>query len=161
MKLLVVSDSHGVLTGMEQAVLREQPDLIYHLGDCVRDADWLRERFFRIPLLNVAGNCDRGVSGPLQILDEVEGVRLLACHGHSYQVKTTLLHLYYAAREQQATLCLYGHTHIPRLDARDGIQFFNPGAAGAGTPCYGVVTISGGQAECSLRRVRTDEEDIR
>ena len=31
MKLLVVSDSHGVLTGMEQAVLREQPDLIYHL----------------------------------------------------------------------------------------------------------------------------------
>ena len=47
MKLLVVSDSHGVLTGMEQAVLREQPDLIYHLGDCVRDADWLRERFFR------------------------------------------------------------------------------------------------------------------
>ena len=70
MKLLVVSDSHGVLTGMEQAVLREQPDLIYHLGDCVRDADWLRERFsiyierFNVPLDNCKPHAlDRGYHG--------------------------------------------------------------------------------------------------
>ena len=28
-------------------IAKPSTDLIYHLGDCVRDADWLRERFFR------------------------------------------------------------------------------------------------------------------
>ena len=34
MKLLVMSDSHGNVANMLQAVQRENPDRILHLGDC-------------------------------------------------------------------------------------------------------------------------------
>ena len=34
MKILVLSDSHGAVSPMEQAVEQTSPDLILHLGDC-------------------------------------------------------------------------------------------------------------------------------
>jgi len=38
MNILVLSDSHGNISNMEEAVEREKPDMILHLGDCWRDA---------------------------------------------------------------------------------------------------------------------------
>lgn len=49
MKLLVFSDSHGNVANMEDAVRREEPDQVLHLGDVVRDADALRRRFPTFP----------------------------------------------------------------------------------------------------------------
>ena len=40
MKILVLSDSHGAVSPMEQAVEQTSPDLILHLGDCWRDGCW-------------------------------------------------------------------------------------------------------------------------
>ena len=50
MKILVLSDSHGNLEHMVQAVEKEQPRMILHLGDCWPDAERLRRRFPHIPL---------------------------------------------------------------------------------------------------------------
>ena len=44
-----------------------------------------------------------------------------------------------AAEEQGASLCLFGHTHVPLLTEADGVTFLNPGAAGASYPAYGLV----------------------
>ena len=44
MNILVLSDSHGNISNMEEAVEREKPDMILHLGDCWRDAERLAER---------------------------------------------------------------------------------------------------------------------
>ena len=33
MNILVLSDSHGNISNMEEAVEREKPDMILHLGD--------------------------------------------------------------------------------------------------------------------------------
>ena len=156
-RLLVLSDSHGRRVGMEQAVLREHPDVIYHLGDYYADGEWLRQRFFHIPVFSVAGNCDYGVSGPERIVDELEGVRIFACHGHRYRVKSSLMALKYAAEEQGASLCFFGHTHAPLLTEADSVMFLNPGAAGASYPAYGLVILSAGQAECSLHRLQSEE----
>ena len=41
MKILVLSDSHGNISNMLQAVEREQPRAVYHLGDCLRDGERL------------------------------------------------------------------------------------------------------------------------
>ena len=46
MNILVLSDSHGNISNMEEAVEREKPDMILHLGDCWRDAERLAERTF-------------------------------------------------------------------------------------------------------------------
>lgn len=35
MNILVLSDSHGNISNMEEAVEREKPDMILHLGDCL------------------------------------------------------------------------------------------------------------------------------
>ena len=45
MNILVLSDSHGNISNMEEAVEREKPDMILHLGDCWRDAERLAERY--------------------------------------------------------------------------------------------------------------------
>ena len=49
MKILVLSDSHGAVSPMEQAVERTDPHLILHLGDCWRDGEKLQNRFPTIP----------------------------------------------------------------------------------------------------------------
>ena len=39
MKVLVLSDSHGNIFNMIQAVEREAPRMVFHLGDCWRDGE--------------------------------------------------------------------------------------------------------------------------
>ena len=77
MRILVLSDSHGCVEPMEQCVERVQPQVILHLGDCVRDAQRLEERYPQIPLLGVPGNCDYGGLDQPERLTELGGVRIL------------------------------------------------------------------------------------
>lgn len=158
MKLLVFSDSHGVYAVMRDTVLQEQPDTILHLGDGAREAQRLAREFPAIPVTALTGNCDRGAGDAAQFLDELGGVRIFACHGDRYQVKSTLLHLFYAAEERQASLCLYGHTHIARCETLRGIQFFNPGSCGGIRPSCGVVELDGGCAQCRILQLHHKEE---
>ena len=44
MKVLVFSDSHGTITYMQQAIRSEEPDVVLHLGDVMRDARALQGR---------------------------------------------------------------------------------------------------------------------
>ena len=48
MKILVLSDSHGNVSNMAAAVEQTAPRMIFHLGDCWRDAEKLHDLF---PLL--------------------------------------------------------------------------------------------------------------
>ena len=41
MKLLLLSDSHGCLANLLDAVDREEPDAVFHLGDLCEDAEYL------------------------------------------------------------------------------------------------------------------------
>lgn len=88
MKLLVFSDSHGNVANMEDAVRREEPDQVLHLGDVVRDADALRRRFPDLPMTRVRGNCDARSDVPEECLLERAGRRLLLMHGHTRFVKS-------------------------------------------------------------------------
>ena len=88
MKLLIFSDSHGNVANMEDVVRMERPDRILHLGDLVRDAQALQEKFPQIPVLFVPGNCDgRRPDLPDQRVFTLEGCKLLMTHGHIYHVK--------------------------------------------------------------------------
>ncbi len=148
MDILVLSDSHGDLASMERAVEQTAPRMIFHLGDCWRDAERLQTRYPAIPLCQVPGNCDCRPGEPTERLLCLEDKRILLCHGHTYGVKQSLLSAGYAAQEQDLDLFLFGHTHRPLLDLRGKTLFLNPGSIGRGAvPTYAVVTLSGGKLD--------------
>lgn len=144
MKLLVLSDSHGNVENMVQAVDLTQPRMILHLGDCWRDAEKLHRLFPDIPLEQVPGNCDCRPGEALERLLFLEDRRVLMCHGHTYGVKQSLISAGYAAEEQRLDLFLFGHTHRPLWDWRGRTLFINPGSIGdCAHPTYAVVTLDG------------------
>ena len=144
MKLLILSDSHKRINYMVQAVEHEQPDLIIHLGDHDRDAMRLAERYPLIPLWSVSGNCDYGTS-PERIVDTLDGVRFFVTHGHTLRVKYGLLRAELAAREAEANVLLFGHTHRVMCDWHNGLWMLNPGTcSGMGPITYGVIELTDG-----------------
>ena len=148
MKPLVLSDSHGYLSHMEEAVLRVRPRMILHLGDCWRDGEKLHDLFPDIPFHQVPGNCDYRPDEPAERLLFLEDKRVLMCHGHTYGVKQTLLNAGYAAEEQNLDLFLFGHTHKPLVDMRGKTLCLNPGSIGDHfRPFYGVVTLENGRLD--------------
>ncbi len=148
MKILVLSDSHGNITNMVQAVGRENPRMIFHLGDCWRDGERLHDHFPDIPFQQVRGNCDFRSQEAVEQLLCLEDKRILLCHGHTYGVKQPLLAAGLAAEEKNLDVFLFGHTHRPLVDMRGKTLFLNPGSIGDyAHPFYGVLTISGGRAD--------------
>jgi len=154
LKLLVLSDSHGSMRVMEEAVMTERPDLIVHLGDRIRDAERLGEMFPQIPMLGVPGNCDYPAPGAeLTLLRSIGGVTILMTHGHLYHVKQSLLAAELAAREAGAQVLLFGHTHRTYCLERDGLWMLNPGSCGY-SRSYGLVNIEGGRTVCRLAEIQ-------
>ena len=143
-RVLVLSDSHGNVGNMIRAVKREEPDMILHLGDCVVDADALRREFPHITMVNVPGNCDFS-RGDTERLIDIDGYKVLMCHGHTYGVKMSYMHLELHAKEVGADLALFGHTHKLFYDKHNGLAMMNPGSIGAPLwgcmPSYGIITF--------------------
>ena len=74
------------------------------------------------------GNNDWSSREQAELLFSLGGVRFFACHGHTLQVKYGLDRLWYAAREREAQVALYGHTHREYVELERGIYLINPGA---------------------------------
>ncbi|MDD3346666.1 YfcE family phosphodiesterase [Oscillibacter sp.] len=146
MKILILSDSHGNLSNMERAVEQAAPGMILHLGDCWRDGERLHDRYPDIPLEQVPGNCDLRPGEPVQKLLFWEDRRVLACHGHTYGVKQSLLRAGMTAEEENLDLFLFGHTHQPLVDKRGKTLFVNPGSIGDPLrPFYAVIALANGE----------------
>ncbi|GKV66400.1 MULTISPECIES: metallophosphoesterase [unclassified Sporosarcina] len=123
MKFIVLSDSHGdTVTVKEISAL--QADGIFHCGDSELPADH--------PLLTnlhiVRGNCDRDTRFPASLAVKAGGEKVLIVHGHEHSIKSSLLALSYAAAEQQATIALFGHSHLYGAEMIEGVLFVNPGS---------------------------------
>jgi hypothetical protein len=151
MKILILSDAHGENRKIERALaLHPDAELVLYLGDGSRGAC---DVFSRLPptvaAVAVHGNCDGPFSGGLndeEILD-VEGHRILLCHGHRYGVKGGLGHLIAAAKRRGADIALFGHTHERHEEYLPdyGLWLFNPGALSypeRGEPSFGLLTLT-------------------
>ena len=68
-------------------------------------------------------------SAPGELELDIEGTKVLALHGHRFEVSYDLYALSAYARSVNAKLCLYGHTHVPNTEYIYGIWFLNPGSA--------------------------------
>ncbi|MDL2253984.1 metallophosphoesterase [Ruminococcaceae bacterium OttesenSCG-928-I18] len=150
MKLLVFADTHHSTRRMLQAAMKErEADACIHLGDGVADADALQTLFSPSAIYRVQGNCDYDSSDFEDRLVSFDHTLFFITHGHHYGVKYGLEQLWQAARESEAKVALYGHTHMPHYEYTRGIHLFNPGSLnmprGKAGPTYGIITLEAGQ----------------
>ncbi len=151
MRLLVVSDTHRQLDKVLLAVKLEQPDMVLHLGDHDADAIELSRQMPELPICYVQGNCDALFSqSALTYFRSIDGIKIFAAHGHQYNVKSGLLRFTYAAMEVGAQVALFGHTHCPYCEERDGLWLMNPGACKGYGASYGLIEIQNGSVSCRI-----------
>ena len=131
MKAVVVSDSHKNVYSILRAVENEEDArLVIHAGDVQQDVDDFMSIMPNMPIEYVLGNNDYLVMGvPHQMLFSFGGKQIFLTHGHTYNVKRSLIELRKKAKEVGADICIFGHTHSQYLEQIDGIWFLNPGCA--------------------------------
>lgn len=156
MRVLIVSDSHGDRGSLKAAAEKTRPDQILHLGDYLRDAVALAQALPGIPVTAVSGNCDtydRKNKAPEECILTLEGHRVLLCHGHCHNVKAGTQALARHARQQNARVCLFGHTHVPHLsEPEPGLLLINPGSIGASVRReYALLEITAEEIRCQLK----------
>ena len=152
MKLLVFSDSHGSIGNMYDAVVREMPDTVLHLGDHISDAEDLSYALPDVEIMRVPGNCDFASIAQPSIFTELGGVRIFMTHGHLFGVKRGTKLLQQQSRLLGAQIALFGHTHSALCECCDGVWLLNPGACGRfRCASYGVIEIeAGGRFSCRI-----------
>lgn len=145
--IVVLSDSHGNRRSIEQLFpVMEESDIIIHLGDTSQDGSFIKAKFpDKTYLLN--GNCDIMRAGENELTLEVEGLKLFACHGHLYSVKSTQQKLVNRAKELGCAVALYGHTHSAFEGEIDGVLTINPGTMSRySNKSYCYLVINGNKA---------------
>lgn len=147
MKLIVFSDSHRELSHMREIIQKKKPDYVFHLGDHDSDAEQLCREFPTLPVAMVRGNCDGWSDTSVTLILALGGLKFFLCHGHTLGVKSNYLRAVYTAREQDADVLLFGHTHEAyheRMERRGEkpLYVLNPGSCGYGyRPTYGFFTV--------------------
>jgi len=119
----VISDTHGLLRPQAVQALKGV-ELIIHAGD-IGDPKILRALKRIAPVYAVRGNTDRGdwaTHLPQTRVVEVGGVLLYVLH------ELFTLDLDPAAAGLAAVI--FGHSHRPHLEPKNGVLFLNPGSAG-------------------------------
>lgn len=135
-RIVALSDSHGAKEQLERAVEQAyaagRVDELLFLGDGVREWEqvtgYLPAQYPQATCRYVLGNNDFGCAGQEDILFEVNGVRVYACHGHWVGVKTSLTRLMFKAMQHQAKIVFYGHTHVSAVEEANGITVVCPGS---------------------------------
>ena len=145
MRILVISDSHGRTSKIEEAIeAQKTAKHIFFLGDCVRDIEdypfIYPDRTFHI----VSGNCDYNSTYKSEDTVILGDKKILFTHGHHLGVKGGIGGLKQAAARAGADVVLFGHTHIATKEYADGVYFVNPGSlcsAREGRTAYAVIDI--------------------
>ena len=119
----VISDTHGLL---RDEALRQLAgsDFIIHAGD-VATPEILETLAKIAPVTVVRGNVDRGAWAK-----RIPRADVLEAGGVSIYVLHNLQELDLNPKAAGFTAVVYGHSHKPKQEARDGVLYFNPGSAG-------------------------------
>ncbi|MCB0266190.1 MAG: metallophosphoesterase family protein [Calditrichaeota bacterium] len=122
-KIGCISDTHGLLRPQAIAAL-EGSDIILHAGD-VGVAKILDSLQKIAPVYAVRGNVDYGEG--LSNLPITEVVEFAKQHFYMIHILDDL-DIDPAAAGME--MVIYGHSHIPSIEERNGVIFLNPGSAG-------------------------------
>jgi len=130
MKILVISDTHGITYEAERIVRKYEKNIVLcvHLGDLVKDAVYLQNKFPNLKFEIVRGNNDFTRDFPSEKIIEVGNKKILITHGHMYSVKSTYDLIVNHAKSFRVDAVFFGHTHQQEDFYSDSILFLNPGS---------------------------------
>lgn len=151
MRILVLSDTHRQPWNVLEAMsAQHRAQVVVHLGDGAEDMDTAILERQDVLFLTIAGNCDFASLLPYEITRCFDHVKIFMTHGHHYYVKNDLSLLEQKAREEGAQIALYGHTHNPKVEYRDGLYLMCPGSAGGYRPTYGIIDLTPAGIVCNI-----------
>ncbi|MGG7178800.1 metallophosphoesterase [Clostridium paraputrificum] len=128
MLVAVISDTHRMPKYIDIAKeYIKEADVLIHLGDNSEDIEELT-REFNGQVYGVRGNCDFSNKYPKEQLINISGKRIFITHGDLYGVKYGMTNIYYKAKEVEADIVLFGHTHEQMIEEEGNIIFMNPGS---------------------------------
>ncbi len=119
----VISDTHGLLRDAAVDALRGA-DLILHAGD-IGPSKIITQLRELAPVRVVRGNCDHGPWAQTLPVTEV-----VSMDAHDIYMIHDLGQLDVDAAAAGFAAVVYGHSHRPSVEKRDGVVFLNPGSAG-------------------------------
>lgn len=123
LRIGLISDTHGLIR--QEALTRLAGcQHIIHAGDIVKP-DILDELRLIAPLTAVRGNNDRGPWA--KALPEYEVVEFGTV---SVYVRHDQAGLDIDPAAAGVRVCVFGHSHQPIVESRDGVLYVNPGSAG-------------------------------
>ena len=147
----VISDTHGLLR-KEAVTALQGSDHIIHAGD-VGDPAILRELNKIAPVTAVRGNVDRG--GWANTLPEVN---IFEAGGVSVYVLHVLQKIDLQPEAAGFAAVVYGHSHVPKQEMKNGVLYFNPGSAGPKRfrlpVTVGTITVEDGKLRCKIVELR-------
>ncbi len=123
MAIGVISDTHGLLRAEAMQALRGS-ELILHAGD-LGAPEVLRDLKRIAPVVAVRGNVD--VEPWAKRLPRVE---VAEWAGRSFYILHRIADLDLKPQTAGFAAVIFGHSHQPTIEWRDGVLFFNPGSAG-------------------------------
>lgn len=147
MKVLVMSDTHGLHENLDRVLEQECPcDLIIHLGD-IEDAVTYIETAAGCPVEAVRGNNDYFSKLPDEKILTLNNRKILITHGHYYYVDAGIEHLMKEAHGRGVDIVMFGHTHRPIMRKRGELTALNPGSLSyprqeGHKPSYSVMEIN-------------------
>jgi hypothetical protein len=148
----VIADTHGLF---DPAIRRhfKGVDHILHAGDIGKPS--IIEQLEQIaPVTAVSGNVDDGQCGsPSETVVKLAGRRIAIRHILYEGGKLTKDGRAFLDRERP-DICVFGHTHQPKVEWLGKMLLFNPGSAGPKRFTLprglGILTIEGGRIEPTL-----------
>lgn len=148
MKILIVSDTHGRNSDLEDVVEKEIPfDMLIHCGD-VEGQEFFIEALADCPCSIVAGNNDFFSDLPREDEIMIGRRKALVTHGHYYGISSGTDGVIQAAKSRGCEMVFYGHTHTPEVVEENGVLAVNPGSLvyprqRGGEKSYAVMTTDG------------------
>jgi len=147
----VISDTHGLLRPGAVEALRGA-NRILHAGD-VGDPEILEALTKVTPVTAVRGNVDTGLWA--RALPETEVVE---AGGVSIYMLHDLGRLDLKPETAGFRVIVYGHSHQPKIEEKNGVLYFNPGSAG---PRRFNLPVSLGKLFIEAREVRAELVELK
>jgi putative phosphoesterase len=133
----ILSDSHDNLTRVREAVRLFNDagcDLVVHAGDFVAPFTVDELRNLKAPVRAVFGNCDGERAGLVRAFQGVGEIREAPFTFLYGELRFAVVHLdgpvNRLVRAKTCDVVVFGHTHRPLVEVRDGVLVVNPGETG-------------------------------
>jgi uncharacterized protein len=148
----IISDTHGLLRPEALAALQGSQYII-HAGD-IGDPQILDRLAAVAPVTAVRGNVDHGPWAR-----KIPATNVLEIGAVSIYVLHSLQELDLKPEAAKFAAVVYGHSHVPTQELKNGVLYFNPGSAGPRRfrlpVSVGRLTINDGKIEAKILLLET------